>query len=147
MYSLFLKQVVAERIDKCQRFGLVFRRCRVRIPTTTSTVLGFYAISLGLSKQIQTLHDARSSNFSGISVASLIVCRSELGTCMNIQDSPVEIQNLTHWILMSRSVNGTSPVLSPSCTLPPLFCDCPFISAMKNLAHFSKKVAFRFSRA
>jgi hypothetical protein len=63
---------------------------------------------------------------------------------MCIQGSPVEIQNPTHWNLTGRNVTGTPPVLSPSSILPPLFSDCPFISAKKNLPRLKELLLFSF---
>jgi hypothetical protein len=47
---------------------------------------------------------------------------------LNIQDSPVQIQALTRWSLIGRSMTALPPVLSPSSILPPLPSHFAFIT-------------------
>jgi len=110
MYSLFLIQIVTEQVEVAPTLRACIQKVRSSNPDHYTDCPGFYAILLGLSKQIQTLPDVRS-NFYGISVASLIFCKSELKIYVYIQGSPGEIQNPTHRNLIGRSLTGTPPVL------------------------------------
>jgi len=139
MYSLFLIQIVTEQVDVAPTLRSCVQKVRSSNPDRYTDSPGVYAVLLGLLKQIRTLSDVRSSYFYGMSVTSVMFCKSELKTCVCvcvcIQGSPVEIQNPTHWNLIGHSLTGTPPVLSPSSILRTLFSDCLFISTRKNLPH------------
>jgi len=80
---------------------------------------------------------------SGTSGTSRILSRSEYGQlCVHIQGCPADTQAPTHWNLISRSMTASSPALSPSSILPPLFISVRFNFCKDISARLSKVLLF-----